>query len=44
LGGGGIHDILELKLAPDEHPYLTINIDVLKTAMRQVDNYLDIFL
>jgi hypothetical protein len=42
LGGGGIHDILELELAPDEQLYLTAKLDVLKSAMQQVDNYLKV--
>jgi malate/lactate dehydrogenase len=42
LGSGGIHEIIPLELAPDEQPYLTATLDVLKPAMRQVDNYLEV--
>jgi malate/lactate dehydrogenase len=42
LGRGGIHNILEMKLAPDERYYLTVTLDVLKATMQQVDNYLGV--
>jgi malate/lactate dehydrogenase len=41
LGRGGILKIKELTLAPDELPYLTNTIEVLKNAMRQVDIFLE---
>jgi malate/lactate dehydrogenase len=42
LGRGGIHNILEMKLAPDERSYLTVTLDALKATMQQVDNYLGV--
>lgn len=40
LGSGGIIEIKELKPAPDEQPYLAKTIDVVKSAIQQVDAYL----
>lgn len=40
LGSGGIIEIKEFMLAPDEQPYLTATLDVLKAAMRQVEDFL----
>jgi malate dehydrogenase len=41
LGRGGIIEIKEPTLAPDEQPYLANTINVLKGAMRQVDTFLE---
>ena len=42
LGSGGIHKIQERSLAPDEQPYLEATLNVLKPAMRQVEDFLGI--
>jgi malate dehydrogenase len=41
LGSGGIIEIKELALAPDEQSYLANTTNVLKEAMRQVDTFLE---
>lgn len=40
LGKGGVHKILEWKLAPDEQEALSHSIEVLKPAMRYVEEFL----
>ncbi len=39
LGAGGVKSIVELELAPDEQAGFAATLDVLKTAMRQVDDF-----
>ena len=41
LGHGGIHEILEWKLLPDEHEELKHSIDILRPAMHYVEQFLD---
>ena len=42
LGSGGIMEIKELKPAPDELPYLDKTIEVVKNAIRQVNDFLGV--
>ena len=39
FGSGGVHDIVELELKPEEQTYLKGTLDVLTKAMRQVDDF-----
>jgi malate/lactate dehydrogenase len=41
LGKGGIIEIKETALAPDEQPYLDDTVNILKKAMHQVDVFLE---
>lgn len=40
LGSSGVQNIVELEIAPDEQPFLNKTLDVLKTAMSQVNDFL----
>lgn len=40
LGRGGVHEVLEWELAPDEQEGLKISIDALKTTMHFVEEFL----
>jgi malate dehydrogenase len=40
LGNGGVHEILEWELAPDEHEKLKQSINTLKPAMHYVEEFL----
>jgi malate dehydrogenase len=42
LGSGGIIEIKELTPSPDEQPYLTDTIEVVKDAIKQIDDYLTV--
>jgi malate dehydrogenase len=40
LGSGGIHEVIELELEPEEKTYLKTTLNVLQPAMRVVDDFI----
>jgi malate/lactate dehydrogenase len=41
LSIGGIDEIIEMTTAPDEQPLLSNSINILQTAMKQVEDFLE---